>query len=136
MAVLLLLWQAITSRIAGPLGIGAAVFLLGWGVTERVQLAGSRLHAKQSDAKAAAAAADLSTCHANLRTVQDAQAVQEAAVQALKVQADAKDVALKKATHDALSARAVAESRVKEIEALKPSGDQTCPAVDAVLVGR
>lgn len=124
----------ITSRLAGPIATGGAVLFLAFGVS---QCAG-RVSAEKAQARAekiaAAAKRDLGTCQTNTRTLKVSIDRQNAAVDSLKREGDAKVAESAKA---ARSARAVAESLRKDAGRILASrvGPDACASADALILG-
>jgi hypothetical protein len=132
--VIALALSLITSRIAGPIASVVAVVALGLAVGQcsgRVK-AESNLQKMQSARDAAVTS--LKTCQGNVEGLNNAIDAQNAAVEAMKREGDAKVAESAKA---ARSARAAADSLRRDADRILGGkvGADACASADAIILG-
>ena len=132
-AILAMIWGAITSKLAGPVGLAASVALGIALAVAHVQGAVYRHDAKVAQASAATAAVNLASANMSLKNETTALDAQGAAVAALKAESAARSVEAAKAVHAAQAVTATLTKREATIAALKPMAD-LCASADAALL--
>ncbi len=126
----------ITSKLAGPIALVAALALLGWATVERIQLAGARhtvaTLTDRIENKTTGYIAELATCTGNTARLNAAIGDQNTAIAAAGAAAAKTAAALDQAAKVSADARAVAASRAAAVAALKPGADR-CASAEALL---
>lgn len=128
-----LILARLAGPVVGPAATIVAVIALGLAVSQCSGRVKAERLANKAEAARVAAVADLRTCQANRAALTTAIDRQNAAVDALKREGEAKVAESRKAVS---AARSVAESHRREaarILAAKPKGD-ACSAADALVL--
>ena len=124
-----------TSRLTGPIATVLLILALTFAVGQCSDKQKAQRQLAKAEKARAVAVRDLGTCRTNVETLKGSLDRQNAAVNALKAESDARQRASAKAVKDA---RAVAESHRRSATAIlaaKPEGDDLCKAADLLIIG-